>query len=266
MAIASMAELEHPHHRIILAQDQDTWRQAMRALRVLGPVVGVAKYNSLAVAHGPKQTVRDTRRNGSASMLDLKVHDINDTNRRTVRELTTMGASIITVHASNSLEALKAAVAGVDEALEGDPSLTRPWLAGVTVLTSLRDPKPGEVDSVETCESVYGADRKTKVRDFAHRAADAGLEAIVCSPQEAEMVKNDPVTTHLKAIVPAIRPEYSLTTPDEQATATTPRIAIEAGADMLVLGRPLIYAEKYGLSGPEAAAIVGEQIAEGMGL
>lgn len=264
MAIASMAELEAPHERIIQAQDQDTWRQAAKALRVVGPHIGLAKYNSLALAHGPKQTVRDTRKMGSATMLDLKVHDIDDTVRRSVRELTAMGGSIITVHASNTAKALKEAVAGVDQALVNDPTLTRPWLAGVTVLTSIRDPKPGELDVVDTCESIYGANRATKVREFAHRIADAGFEAVVCSPQEAEMVKSDPATAHMKAIIPAIRPEYALTTPDEQATATTPRIAIEAGADMLVIGRPLINAHLYGLTGPEAAAIISGQIAEGM--
>ncbi|HSX46688.1 MAG TPA: orotidine 5'-phosphate decarboxylase / HUMPS family protein, partial [Patescibacteria group bacterium] len=112
---------------------------------------------------------------------------------------------------------------------------------------------------IETCTSIYGASRMTKVRDFAYHAVDAGLDGLVCSPHEAEMLKNDPRTAHMLLVIPAIRPPYAIN-PDEQNIAATPHVAMDAGADLLVIGRPITEAASYGLTGGEAVDLIVENM------
>ncbi len=255
MAIKSLEEINAPQDRIIGAFDQDSWAEARAGMAEYGSYIGLGKTNSLCDELGVPATVKELAKFNLLSMIDLKVYDIDDTNRRRTRVATSAGASMVTLHASNSTKALKDAVKGVEEAMALDSTLAKPWLLGVTVLTSIRD------DGEETCESIFGGDRMTKVRQFAHKAADAGFDGVVCSPQEAEMVRDDKYTEHMKLVLPAIRPVYAVK-PDEQATATTPKIAIEAGGDFLVVGRPLIKSYDYHLTGIEAAQIIAQEIAE----
>ena len=255
MALESLAVITHPFERIIAAQDQDTWREARKDLKAFADVIGLAKYNSIADEIGVPTVIKRTASLGVLTMMDLKIHDIDDTNFRRVRAQTLNGASIITVHAGNTLKALQKATRGREEALKMNPNLKRPWILGVTVLTSITD----DEKAVETCTSIYGEPRSPKVRQFGHLAADAGFDGFVCSPWEAEMLKNDPITAHMNAVLPAIRPLYAVENDEQRATATTPKIAQEAGGDLFVVGRPLIKARNYGLTPREAAlAIAGE--------
>ncbi len=262
MAIRSLEEITQPHERIIAALDYDYWAEAYESLVEYATVIGLAKVNSVADRMGLDQAVSGIGHVGALTMIDYKFHDIDDTMRRRTREATLAGGSMITIHASNTTKAMHEAVVGVEEALALEPRLMRPWILGVTVLTSISDiEKDKGGNPVETCTSIYGADRATKVRQFAHKAADAGLDGIVCSPLECESVKSDPHTANLKTVIPAIRPPYAVT-PDEQATAVTPTVAIQSGADFLVIGRPLTQAKGYGMTGLEAAQTIGHEIGE----
>ena len=267
MPLHTLHAITEPHHRVVAALDQETWNEAVEAFRCIGDYVGLAKVNSVADRIGLDRAVRTIYGMGALTMVDYKYHDIDDTMRRRTREATLARGRIITIHASNTTKAMKMAVTGMEQALAEEPTLYRPWLLGVTVLTSISDKeRDSSGQPLETCTSIYGADRMTKVRQFAHKAADAGLDGIVCSPQEAEMVKSDPYTEHLKVALAAIRPLFAAKTRDEQVTATTPRIAIETGADLLIIGRPLVNAAAYGLTGPEAAQTIAQEIAEVTGI
>lgn len=258
MPVASLAEINLPKHRIVGSFDQDEWAVAEYCLQEIGDSIGLAKFSSLADQIGVPQVIQRAAELGTLSMLDYKIHDIDKTNFKRARDQVLAGASIITAHGSNSPEALQDIVNGVNEAMIKRPELERPWVLGVTVLTSITD--KGEV-----CTSIYGANRKAKVRQFARQAAAAGFDGIVCSPGEAEMIKNDPLTAHLRVVLPAIRPEYATKDDEQRANAMTPKRAMEAGGDLLIVGRPLTDAPEYGLTYTEAAHIIAEGIKEGLG-
>lgn len=251
MAVGSMDSITEPHERIIAALDYDTWEEAEESLGEYADVIGLAKVNSVADRIGMDAVIGRADALGALVMADYKLHDIADTMRRRSRELAAAGAAIITVHVSAGLDGLEAARAGVEEARDA-PYSRQPWLVGVTVLTSLDDDQSAEI---------FGMDREDQVMRFAHMAAEAGLDGLVCSPQEAGQVKDNLYTSHLKLVVPAIRPAYAIK-PDEQVTAATPKQAIQAGADLLVIGRPLTQAAAYGLSGRQAAEAIAQEIAE----
>lgn len=130
--------------------------------------------------------------------------------------------------ADNSLAALEGAVKGVQSAMEDYQLEKRPILIGVTVLTSIND-----VESIE----LYGAPAAEKVLQFAMNAAKAGLDGLVCSAQEIALLKSNPNTKHLTLITPGIRPDWAAS--GDQSRIMTPRMAVEAGADYLVIGRPI---------------------------
>lgn len=251
------------NHLIIPALDHDSWPEAQTGLDRLSDYIAIAKLNSLAEDDLSGSVDRLNRHYKLLAMVDRKVYDIDDTNRRRIRQQALAGGSILTVHAANTQAALKACVKGVDEAMGKNPSLQRPWLAGVTVLTSIGDDGFDRAGNpIETSKSIFGDERMKKVGQFIGFTADAGYEAVVCSAQEAELVKQNRNTEHLKTIVPAVRPEYSIGDDDEQRyTAVTPRIAIESGANFLVIGRPLIYAPRYGVAHHEAVQLITDDIA-----
>ncbi len=250
-----LLNFETPSQRIIAAQDYDTWDEALEGLQGYGELIGADKLNSLADLVGVPEATETVNRYGLIPFIDYKLHDIDETMRKRARNLTRNGAGIITLHALADVKAMEAAVKGVEEALEADSSLNRPLLLAVTVLTSHNEMRTQEL---------FGHGRQGMVKKLAHMAVDAGIEGLVCSPQEAEMVRKDPKTESMVLVLPAIRPRYAVK-PDEQATATTPRVAIEAGGDLLVVGRPLTEAASYGLTGREAVEIIASEISKAQG-
>ena len=142
---------------------------------------------------------------------------------------------------------MKLAVEGVDEALQKKPKLARPLLLGVTVLTG---------------DNELGANRSLEVRELAHKAVDAGFKGLVCSPIDAEMIRNDRFTKKMIVVTPGIRPAYAIRPDEQRANAATPRQAIEAGAHLIVVGRPIIEAQEYGLTELQAFNIISEEVTE----
>jgi len=250
-----LLDLQAPSQRIIAAQDYDSWDEAIAGLQDYGELIGAAKTNSLADLVGVPEVTETTRRYNLIPFIDYKLHDIDETMRKRARNLTLQGAGIITLHALADLNAMEAATQGVEEALSANPALERPLLLAVTVLTSHKE---------DRCVELFGHGRQVMVKRLAHMAVDVGIGGLVCSPQEAEMVSNDRQTQDMILVLPAIRPAYAVK-PDEQATATTPKVAIEAGGDLLVVGRPLTEAGSYGLTGREAVEIIASEVAEAQG-
>jgi orotidine-5'-phosphate decarboxylase len=158
--------------------------------------------------------------------LDLKLHDIPTTVGRAARVLGRLGISYLTLHAQGGTEMLRA---GVDGLAEGAAELGRtPATAlGVTVLTSIREPGEGAV-----VERVIAS-------------AGSGCGGVVCAAADVAIAKRQ--APELLAVVPGIRPAG--TARDDQARPATPRDALSAGADLLVVGRAVTAADD-----PEAAA------------
>ena len=218
---------------IVVALDYANATDALetaRALRGSGCAVKVGK--ELFTAEGPS-ILAALNELALPVFLDLKFHDIPNTVAGACRAAAALGAWMINVHASGGSDMMKAA----REAL-GD-SATRPLLIAVTVLTSLDRPRLAEVG--------LDVEPAAQVERLARLTHDCGLDGVVCSPQEISVVKRHGAA--FLAVTPGVRPPGSAQ--DDQPRIATPAAAIEAGADYLVIGRPITRAPS------PAAAVAG---------
>jgi orotidine-5'-phosphate decarboxylase len=189
-------------------------------------------------AHGPA-VVEDLAGAGHRVFLDLKLHDIPATVRRAAANCAGGGAHMFNVHASGGRAMLEAAVAGAREGALDAP----PRVVAVTVLTSLDDDALAAMGVKAPIAEI--------VVSWARLAQECGLDGVVCSAREAPSVRAACGERFL-LVTPGIRPAATV---DDQRRTVTPRQAIAAGADILVVGRPITSAR----SPAEAAqAIVGE--------
>jgi orotidine-5'-phosphate decarboxylase len=208
-------------NRLIAALDTPTREEADALLRRLDGVPSWVKLGlELFCAEGPA-FVRDLAGRGLAVMLDLKLHDIPETVARATAKVAALGAGLLTVHASGGRAMLEAAVRAAREA--GD---TR--VLAVTVLTSLDDADLAAVG----CQGPIGE----LVRRRAELAIAAGCAGIVASPHEVAHVRAIAPADFL-IVTPGVRPAGSAA--GDQKRVTTPRQARAAGADLVVVGRPL---------------------------
>lgn len=213
--------------RIALALDTpDLGRLRSLAAR-LGPRVGALKIGLEAfVAHGPG--LLDAVAGHAPIFLDLKLHDIPNTVVGAVRALRGRGISWLTVHTLGGPEMLAAAAAAAAGEIH---------LLGVTVLTSM--------DAVQLSRVGFRAELPVVVEQLATLAHEEGLSGVVCSPHELPRLR--PIFARPFVLVtPGIRPEGG--DPGDQRRSATPAQAAVAGADMLVIGRPVVAAPD-----PEAA-------------
>jgi len=188
---------------------------------------GVAKVGlSLFVEHGPR-AVEAFRALGARVFLDLKLHDIPNTVELAAARAAALGINLLTVHAQGGETMLRAALAGAagGAAKAGVPA---PRILAVTVLTSLSD---ADVQALG-----YRAPALEVAMGLADVAARAGVGGLVCSPREAAALRGRH-GAGLFLCTPGIRPAASAA--GDQARAETPRFAVEAGADLLVVGRPI---------------------------
>jgi orotidine-5'-phosphate decarboxylase len=208
--------------------DVDTVAEAKELMSQLkGTVKNVKLGLQVATRESWKACIDSAHELGFSIFCDAKFKDIPNTVEHAAYSLTLHGPDYFTVMADNSLEALQAIRAGRDRATR-EFGVKPPKIIGVTVLTSI---------SEEECVQIYGADAKTRVVEFAERAAEAGLDAIVCSPEEVELLRKNPKLENLLLITPGIRPEWAQS--NDQKRSATPAESIKRGADMLVIGRPI---------------------------
>lgn len=180
--------------------------------------------------YGP-EIVRDLSAKGYQIFLDLKLHDIPNTVKRTARQLAALGVYCTTVHALGGKEMIKAAKEGL---IEGTPEgKVVPKLLAVTELTSISE----DVLRDEQHCSLSLAD---EVKSLAHQAQTAGADGIICSPLEVKAMKNE-FSDDFMFVTPGIRPaSYKK---DDQARVATPSQARENGSTAIVVGRPITQAE-----------------------
>lgn len=222
---------------ILVALDAPTIESALQLVEQLTPVCGGFKIgNELFTAAGP-DIVKKIRARGALVFLDLKYHDIPNTVARAVAVATRLDVQMLTVHASGGTEMLKAA-----ESLAAETAWrlgrTPPLVLGVTVLTSL--------DGAALREVGFDVNVEYQVRRLANVAIKAGLRGLVCSPLELAGLRKS-IPAQVQLVVPGIRTGAEKA--DDQKRTMTPREAINAGADWLVIGRPICAAEN-----PRAAA------------
>ena len=205
--------------RLCAALDFPAWTAAEPFARAVAPEVGILKVGlELFAAEGPS-VVRAAAALGRPVFLDLKLHDIPNTVEGAARAAARSGASLLTVHASGGGEMIRAALRGAGPQLR---------VLAVTVLTSL---DAAALDRV----GLSGPPADAVVR-LARLAVDAGAHGLVCSPLEVAAVRAALGARPL-LVVPGVRPAG--TARGDQARVATPQEAIRAGADVLVLGRPL---------------------------
>ncbi len=215
--------------RIMVALDVDELSQAVviaEELKGLGVTFKIG--NQLGTYEGWQKAVAFARQYGAYIFCDTKFKDIPATVERSARSITRHQPDMFNIMADNNLAALQAAVAGAESAVHDYDLAIRPTILGVTVLTSISD---------DEAVSIYGAAAAEKVIQFAETAATAGLDGLVCSGQEIVALRANPKTKGLLLVVPGIRPEWAAT--GDQNRVMTPREAIAAGADYLVIGRPI---------------------------
>jgi len=201
--------------RLIVAIDRSSRDDILRLADALHGVAGMFKLGLQAfIANGPA-IVREIAGRGEKILLDLKIHDIPTTARNAVAQAASSGASMLTVHASGGEAMLRAC------------AVSNIVVLGVTVLTSLDDRELHEI-------GFSGTAVETALR-LARLSARCGLRGVVASPQEIRPIR-EACGKELLIVTPGIRLDGQT---DDQRRTATPAAAIAAGADYIVVGRPI---------------------------
>lgn len=225
------------HNPIIVALDVPTAEDAIKLAKRVAPAVGAFKIGSeLFTAAGP-DVVRQVRATGTPVFLDLKFHDIPNTVAKAVISATRLDVQMLTVHASGGSEMMRVAEESAQRTAR-QWAHTPPLVLAVTILTSMNATTLGEI----------GSDAKVErqVERLATLAVKAGLCGIVCSPLEIDGLRKV-LPANIQIVTPGIR--IGAVRGDDQKRTLSPRDALDAGANWLVIGRPIYSAED-----PRAAA------------
>lgn len=222
--------------RIIVAIDNKIPDEIMQLVRLLQGKVAGFKFND-ALDTNAERIIGFVKKEAPDHIIwsDIKAHDIPQTVKNRIQNYANLGAHWVTVHASGGIEMMRYAVS-VKPAVN---------VLAVTVLTSLDE---------DDCNLSYNGPVKPTVLRFALMAKEANTWGLVCSGQELEFLKKKGITG-IKKVVPAIRPDW-FGKKDDQKRKMNPTEAIQAGADYLVIGRPI-----HGSDDPvEAAKKINEEI------
>jgi orotidine-5'-phosphate decarboxylase len=231
----------HPRSSLIVALDFDSLPSALKFAKGVADLVGLFKIGSqLFTAAGPA-AVREVAALGPGVFLDLKFHDIPNTVAGAVLACAALpGVEFVNVHALGGTVMLHAAVQAISA---GQPmGADRPRLLAVTILTSM-DQKAMRAVGIS-------GPPKLRVVKLAKLAKAAGVDGVVASVQEARAIRKACGRDFL-IVTPGVRPSSAAThaKADDQARTATPAEAIRAGADFIVVGRPILAA-----ADPRAAA------------
>jgi orotidine-5'-phosphate decarboxylase len=208
---------------IIVAIDENNFKKASELINRLDPKKCMIKIGSVAFNSIGHEIIYFAADHGFKIFLDLKLHDIPNTVKKSIQGLASLPIKMLTIHTSGGKDMMMAAMEAT--------SRTQIKVFGVTALTSLSDDETNEIFQRTSSEQVNA---------MLDLAESAGIDGIVCSPHELELVKK---RRKLLAITPGIRLQDSN---DDQKRVMTPKEAINLGADFLVIGRPITGAENVG--------------------
>ena len=235
--------MNDPRSKLIVALDVPGRQAALAAVDELSAHVGYFKIGlELFTSEGPR-LVEEIRDRGEKIFLDLKLHDIPNTVRGAVRSACKLGIDMITVHASGGAAMLEAACR------EAQSSVSPPLVLAVTALTSLSGEDMLHLGVNGTMEQW--------VERLARTAYNAGIEGIVASAQEVCMLRSK-LDSQLQLVIPGIRPAGE--DHRDQSRTATPSEAIHAGANYIVVGRPILQARDKAA----AADLITEEIAQAL--
>ena len=181
----------------------------------------------LYYAEGPS-IVKEIKKRGHKIFLDLKLHDIPNTVKKSMAVLSKLDVDMTNLHAAGTIDMMKAALEGLTRE-DG----TRPILIAVTQLTSTSEERMKN-------ELLINASINDTIVKYAQNAKEAGLDGVVCSPLEAGMVK-DACSKDFVTVTPGVR--FADGEVGDQVRVTTPAKAKEIGSDYIVVGRPITQAD-----------------------
>ncbi len=211
-----------PKDRLIVALDVPTAAQAREMARQLGGICRWVKVGLELYLAAGSAIVEELASQGLSVFLDLKFHDIPNTVAGAVRSASSMGASLLTVHAAGG-PAMLAAAAEAAAAQANSPRLL-----AVTVLTSM--------DAAQLAAIGVDASPADQVLRLARMARNSGIDGLVCSAEEIRVLRQE-LGPAMQLVIPGIRPAGSEV--GDQKRISTPADAIRAGANALVVGRPI---------------------------
>ena len=230
----------HPRSSLIVALDFDSLPTALKFAKQVADLVGMFKVGSQLFTSAGPEAVRQLSQLGAGIFLDLKFHDIPNTVAGAVLASAAMpGVQLVNVHALGGTAMMSAAAQAVSAGVPMGADRTR--LLAVTILTSMDQKAIREV-------GLSGAP-KARVLKLAKLAQSVGVDGVVASVQEAKAIRRACGREFL-IVTPGVRPKDSVAAKkDDQSRTATPREAIKAGADFIVVGRPILAAPD-----PRAAA------------
>jgi len=223
-----MSSISAPE-RLILALDMPEHDYALEIVDKYSAYTNIFKVGlELFTSCGPR-IVEDIRKKGKKVFLDLKFHDIPNTVSKAALAAMKLGVYMFNLHASGGLEMMKRCKDSVVEVCLKE-NIDRPKILAVTVLTSISREILRDELGIQ-----YGL--RTHVRHLSALALKAGLDGVVASAREVEIIRNHCGKGFL-IVTPGIRPSW--TPPDDQKRTMTPKDAIREGADYLVIGRAVL--------------------------
>ena len=201
---------------IIVAFDEYKQSKFDKVLDQLDPNLCMVKIGSVSFNSLGREAVIKAANKGFDIFLDLKLHDIPNTVKKSIEGLADLPIKMMTVHTSGGLRMLQESVDAVKD--------TNIKIFGVTALTSLAD---------EDTQTIYRCNAKDQVLAMIELAMQSGIHGVVCSPHELSLVKNN---SDLLTITPGIRIK---SLGDDQTRTMSPKEAIDNGSNFLVIGRPI---------------------------
>ena len=201
---------------IIVAIDENNFKKASELINKLDPKKCMVKIGSVAFNSIGHEIIYYAADHGFKIFLDLKLHDIPNTVKKSIQGLASLPIKMLTIHTSGGKDMMMAAMEATSD--------TQIKVFGVTALTSLSDDEIDEIFQRTSSEQVNA------MLDLAELV---GIDGVICSPHELELVKK---RRSLLSITPGIRVQNSN---DDQKRVMTPKEAIDLGADYLVIGRPI---------------------------
>ncbi|OGC43481.1 orotidine 5'-phosphate decarboxylase [candidate division WOR-3 bacterium RBG_13_43_14] len=221
--------------KLIVSLDLSDLGKIKNLVNQLKGIIEIFKVGAIPFTYFGTEIVRWLKDNDCRVMLDLKYHDIPNTVARACEGAMELGVDMLTIHTSGGFsmleEAVKATLVTADI-----KKIDRPRLLGVTVLTSIDE---------AYFKDLFGDIKRSleeQVVFFAQLARSAGLDGVVASPNEIEAIRKA-CGDELLIVTPGIRVQEEVIEADDQARVTTPRAAFEAGANFIVIGRPIVRAK-----------------------
>lgn len=216
-----------PRERLIFALDVEHFGEAQKLVGLLKGHVGLFKVGKQLFTHSGPKVIDMIRNKGERVFLDLKFHDIPNTVAKAGEEATKLGSTMFTVHSMGGYQMMKGAVESSRKTAK-QLNIPKPFILAVTILTSMDEATLKQVGIKTPLEE--------QVVRLATLAKRAGVSGVVASPREISLIR-DHCGSDFLIVTPGVRPTSA--GKDDQKRTLTPGEAIRAGANYIVVGRPI---------------------------